>query len=262
MHHDATALKNTHTDSFEQRSEALAIVSHDLKSPLSAILGAAEHLLHHAQLDQKGNRECIGILELIMTAGRGMEALIGDILIMERIEAGREAIHPEWLDDLGGYLRGILETFRYEAAVKDIHLSLELAEPLPRVCWDSRKLHYHAINNVLSNALKFTPAGGTIKLSASPLDNNVMIRIQDSGPGIPESERERIFDRFQRLEVRTARAYKSTGLGLYNAALFVRQHGGSITVSEGPGNKGATFTLRLPTNPPALHSELTASSMG
>ena len=119
---------------------------------------------------------------------------------------------------------------------------------MPPVKWDMRRIRYHAINNIISNALKFTPHGGRINLSAKADGTMVTIAIEDNGPGVPQVERERIFRRFEQADLDTSRVFKGAGLGLANAALFVRMHGGRITVEDAVPH-GARFIIELPITP-------------
>jgi two-component system sensor histidine kinase VicK len=162
------------------------------------------------------------------------------------MEAGKEHVEPGWVKNLSAELQSVLKTFEFEAGAKGIKMTLDAKNPLPEVRWDMRRIHYHVLNNIISNALKFTPSGGLITVSASASDEGaVKIRISDTGPGIPEKERKMIFNRFERGDSDTRRLHSGSGLGLYNAHLFVTQHGGKIEV-ESSSERGTTFLITLP----------------
>lgn len=232
----------------ERQNTLLAMITHDLKSPMVAILGATEFLMEDLDLDGL-EPDCRKNLKLIESAGQDMLALIGNILTMARIEAGREPIDPVRIDNLNEVFDHIWETFKYESQLHDIELVSEIEPDLPDVYWDLNKIRYHVINNIISNALKYTPEGGRVILSAGVEGSNVVIRIRDNGPGISQIDRKRIFNRFERLDVLNPRAHNSSGLGLYNANLFVRKHNGTITIEDGIEGTGACFTIRMPPHP-------------
>jgi signal transduction histidine kinase len=185
------------------------------------------------------------MLGRIVNAGQGMQDLIEDILAMAKMEAGKEKVEPDWVEDLSSELLDVVKTFEYEAGARGIGMSLDITHPLPQVEWDIRRIRYHVLNNIISNSLKFTPSGGKIVLSARATEMGVEIRISDTGSGIPENERKRIFNKFEKAENPLYSLHSGSGLGLYNAHLFVTQHGGKIDV-ENSSDKGTTFLIVLP----------------
>lgn len=235
----------------ERQNRSLSIVTHDLKSPMVAIIGCSRFLLRDMR-NKPHDPNWPQMLERMEKAGEGMLKLIETILAMGKMEAGKEHVEPEWIDDPGGELRETAATFEYEAGAKNIHLSVDAATPLPPVYWDMMRLRHHVFNNIISNALKFTPAGGSVTLSAERRENLVEIRVADTGPGIAPEEREKIFSRFEQGGMTSKRVFNGAGLGLYNARLFVGQHGGTIAV-EGSSEKGTVILVSLPlvkTGPP------------
>ncbi|TAN47206.1 MAG: HAMP domain-containing histidine kinase [Methylococcaceae bacterium] len=243
----------------ESQHHLMTAVTHDLKSPLNAILGLSgmlrDQLTGKCTLTEDESRDILESIDMINSAGLGMLRLIADILTMARIEAGKEPIDPVETSDLGGMLQHIAKTFRLEAGSHKIDFSLRVTEPLPTVYWDTHKIQFHVINNVVANALKFTPNGGRVELRAGIDDDGVIIAIADSGPGIAVEERDRIFERYARLDVKSERVYQGSGLGLYNAQLIVRQHGGRITIGEGLDGCGTTFYIGLPIRAEARSSQ-------
>jgi len=228
----------------ERHNEILSIVSHDLKSPMVAIMGFAEYVLNDME-NKPHDPVWVDMLKRVVNAGHGMQKLVEDILSMAKMEAGKASVEPEWVANLADQIRNCASTFDFEANAKRITLTVEIEGGLPSVRWDMRRIHYHVINNIVSNALKFTPAGGRVSISARFADDAVQIRISDTGPGIPPDERERIFNRFERANTASHRVQGGSGLGLYNANLFVKRHGGKISV-ESSGDTGTTFLIELP----------------
>lgn len=108
-----------------------------------------------------------------------------------------------------------------------------------------KRLRYHVLNNLVSNSLKFTPSGGNVTISVEAFNDTVLLKVEDTGPGIPEEMRDKIFRRFGHTELCSERTKKGDGLGLYNAHLFVAQHNGRISLDKSVCH-GATFLIELP----------------
>lgn len=236
---------------YECQSRLVAMVAHDLKSPLNVLVGIGEALQRSvrakgAVLDQA---EILEELDTMLVMGADMTRLIDKLLASARIESGTLALEFSVVDDLAGLLRAVVEVFQAEATRRDISLHVDLAAPLPRVHWDICAIQYHVLNNILSNALQYTGSRGTVELRCRVEGGRVMIEIADNGPGIPNEAREKVFDRFERLGLKDSRVYQGSGLGLYNAHLVARQHGGAISIEDGIGGRGAAFTVSLPIRP-------------
>jgi signal transduction histidine kinase len=163
-------------------------------------------------------------------------------------------VDPEWVTDLAHELGETVKTFELEAKAKGIGMSVSDVDALPAVRWDMRRIRYHVLNNIISNALKFTPSGGRVSLSAEASDNAVKIRISDTGPGIPPKEQQKIFRRFEQADMDSHRVFKGAGLGLHNARLFVTQHGGRICVESSTG-RGTTILIDLPLDAAMAHPQ-------
>ncbi len=228
----------------ERQNASLSIVTHDLKSPMVAIIGCSHFLLRDMK-NKPHDPNWLLMVERMVNAGEGMLVLIETILAMGKMEAGKEHVEPAWTADLADELLETARIFQYEAAAKNIRLTVDTSTPLPHVFWDMMRLRHHVFNNLISNALKFTPAGGTVTLSARQRENKVEIRVADTGPGIAPEEREKIFCRFEQGSVASNRVFNGSGLGLYNARLFVNQHGGTIAV-ENSTEQGAVILITLP----------------
>jgi len=233
----------------------LAKVTHDLKSPMNAMLGSLDYIEMLIKEGRAEPQEILDIISIARVAGDDMAQLINSILTIARVEAGKGHIEPAPVDNLSEVLQGFVTTFKFEAVLCRKQLFFEIEPELPEVVWDIKKIHYHVINNLISNALKFTPANGMVKVSAHSVDASIVIKIADNGPGIPPDARHKIFDRFERAEVASARAHQGFGLGLYTAHLFTKAHQGSIHIEDGLDGKGVTFVLRLPSHPPPIADE-------
>ena len=167
---------------------------------------------------------------------------------MAKVEAGKIEVEYEQINNLYEKLSSLLETFKYEMKVKNINFEIKIPKKLPKVYWDFDKLHYHAINNMISNAIKFTNDGGNITFKVESQDNkNIVITLADDGIGISKDKRKTIFKKYDTHN--NTKVFKGTGLGLYNAYYFVKQHHGDIKVSKGISGKGTAFITTIPINP-------------
>ncbi|MEK6766779.1 MAG: HAMP domain-containing sensor histidine kinase [Planctomycetota bacterium] len=228
----------------EKHNRILSTISHDLKSPMIALLGFSRILLREIEATN-ANRRWLDMLKIIIDSGEDMFGLIEDILTMAKMEAGKEIIEFEFIEDLAKELHEIEKTFGCEAKAKGIDLSVVVKSKLPVVRWDMKRLRYHVLNNLVSNSLKFTPSGGNVTISVEAFNDTVLLKVEDTGPGIPEEMRDKIFRRFGHTEMCSERTKKGDGLGLYNAHLFVAQHNGRIILDKSVCH-GATFLIELP----------------
>jgi len=223
------------------REELLAIVSHDLKNPLNVILMSTSLMAPApGASDRRQSREQI---EAIKRSARHMNRLIQDLLVTASIEAGkltierrRFAIYP--------LVHEAIEAMRPLAARKLLTLSDELPDDIPEILADAGRLQ-QVFANLLGNAIKFTPKGGTITVRAEVVDADVRFSVADTGSGMSEDDLRRLFERFWQAR-RTAR--QGTGLGLSIVKGIVDAHGGRIWVESGVGI-GSTFFFTLPLAP-------------
>jgi signal transduction histidine kinase len=169
-------------------------------------------------------------------------ALVNDLLFAARLQAGKLQLDRERLDVAGIVRQSVLEA-RPRAEAKAITLSLE-EETVPPAAADRGRM-FQLLDNLISNAIKFTPEDGRVDVRVGPHDGGIRIEVADSGIGIPESERARLFDRFFRASTAVQRQIPGTGLGLYIARAIVEAHGGAIDVRSDEGS-GTTFCVDLP----------------
>jgi signal transduction histidine kinase len=232
-------------DALRTRDEVLAIVSHDLRNPLHAISTSAELLLEMRD-DEKKRRH---YLQVISRAGNSMKRLIEDLLDVARIEAGKTLAIDRKPESARSVICEACDSFAVLAREKYIHLECDVPEYLPHVSVDHGRIQ-QVLSNLISNALKFTPEAGHVRVFAEYDDDTLRVTVQDTGPGIRAEERENIFLPFWQA-MRAGR--KSAGLGLTIARAIIEQHGGRIWVESQPG-AGAKFVFTLPVAEPEERS--------
>lgn len=216
------------------RDEILGVVSHDLRSPLTTITLSAQLIPGSAAEEQDEQ------VETIVLATRRMERLIHDLLDVTKAENGRLSIRHDTVDP-AAVLREVIASHQPIAASKEIELEASIAEDLPRISGDGDRLA-QALTNLIGNALKFTPGGGVVRLTASHHDGTLLFEVSDSGPGIAPSDLPHLFEPFWQAK---KTAHLGAGLGLKITRAIVEAHDGSIEVtnlSEG----GACFRIALP----------------
>jgi signal transduction histidine kinase len=222
------------------KSEFLANMSHELRTPLNAIIGFSEVLTERmfGELNEKQDE----YLKDIYASGQHLLSLINDILDLSKIEAGRMEL--ELADfDLPSAIDNALTLVRERATRRGITLGRTIDERLGMVRGDERKVK-QVLLNLLSNALKFTPEGGRIDISARLQDVAAEIAVADTGVGIAPEDQEAVFEEFR--QVGTAdKKVEGTGLGLALSRKFIELHGGTIWVKSQVG-AGSTFTFTLP----------------
>ena len=225
------------------KSDFLANMSHELRTPLNAIIGFSEVLLE--RMFGEINTKQKEYLQDILGSGRHLLSLINDILDISKVEAGRMELQPGEFD-LRFVLQNAVSLVRERATRQGITLSLDLAPRIGMIEADERRVK-QILFNLLSNALKFTPAGGRVTLAAASVDDAIQISIRDTGIGIPLEDQDRIFEEFQ--QAGPGKAIEGTGLGLALAKRFVEMHHGRIWVDSTVG-VGSSFTFTLPLRQP------------
>jgi signal transduction histidine kinase len=226
------------------RSEFLAMVSHDLHTPLTAIKGAMEVLLHEG-VGMELSRELLGIAQ--KNTDR-LFRMVSDILDLARIEAGRFEIRREPFDVVLG-ARSAMDRLVRLAQDRGITLSLQAADGLPLVSADGVRMD-QVFTNLLANSLKFTAHGGQITVIVHERLADILTQIRDSGMGIPPEHLDCIFERFYRVPLPAGERVEGSGLGLSICKAIVEEHGGQIWVESTMGT-GSTFSFTVPKGPPA-----------
>ncbi len=233
--HDITELRRLE----RVRRDFVANVSHEFKTPLTAIQGFAETLLSGA-LDDKANRK--RFMEIIREHAQRLARLTDDLLKLSRIEAGRLELESRPVS-VAALVNGCVETARLKAESKGLRLTVGLPEDLPAVRGDAVQLG-EVLQNLIDNALQYTPPGGRIDVTAYSNGHEVIFTVADTGIGIPEADLERIFERFYRVDAARSREAGGTGLGLSIARHIVDAHGGRIWVESAVG-QGSRFRFSI-----------------
>ncbi|HEX2171640.1 MAG TPA: response regulator, partial [Dehalococcoidia bacterium] len=223
------------------KTEFVSLVSHELRTPLTSIKGYVELLLDYEVGDL--NEDQIEFLQIVRSNSDRLVALINDLLDISRIEQGRVELHRAPLD-LSAVLDQAVTTLRMAIAEKDQQLTIELPADLPPVDADPDRLT-QVLTNLISNAHKYTPAGGRIGVSAEVGGDRVAVRVADTGIGLTPTERDQLFTKFYRAHNPAAQGIGGTGLGLAITKSIVELHGGRIWVDSEPGH-GSTFHFTVP----------------
>ena len=222
------------------KDEFLAVVSHELRSPLNAI-GMAAQLL---KMRRMPDDECKAMLRIIAQNVAMQRQLIEDLLDVSRIVSGKLRLH-EQVFDVRSTLEAALAAIRAPAEAKGIEVVRELTEQDALVRGDQSRLQ-QVIGNLLSNAVKFTPAGGRITLGVSVNATEVKLTVSDTGCGIDPTLLPHVFDRFRQADSSMTRKHGGLGLGLSIVRQLVQLHGGNITATSPGEGAGSTFTVCLP----------------
>ena len=228
-------------DSFDRISRFSADIAHDLRTPVNNIRGEAEVALSRA----RSVDEYREVLESSLEEAVRLSALISDLLFLARAESPLAHLRREPVD-----LHQLLEGVKayYEASAVDAGITLVTrpgAEPV--VASVDRTLMQRALGNLISNAMAYTPPGGTVTLSATEAREGVCVEVSDTGVGIPAQALPRVFDRFFRVDPSRSQASGGTGLGLAIVQGILVLHGGTVHIASQP-NKGTCVSLRLPSS--------------
>ena len=234
-----------------QRAEALAEidraktaffsnVSHEFRTPLALMLGPLEEVLPEAR-ERLGPERHEQLVTVRRNALRLLK-LVNTLLDFSRIEAGRvQAVYEP--TDLAVFTSEIASVFRSAMEKAGLRFSVE-CYPIAEPVYVDRDMWEKVVSNLLSNAFKFT-FEGAVTVTLEPVDGAVELQVRDTGVGIPEDQRERVFERFHRIEGTQARTYEGTGIGLALVQELVKLHGGSVRVDSVLG-RGSTFTVTIP----------------
>jgi signal transduction histidine kinase len=222
----------------ELRADFVSLVSHELRSPMAAVIGAVRTLQDRWRMLTAEQRE--SFLALIGDETSRLAELVGDVLDTSRIEAGTFSYRFEEVD-LGRVVDEAVEAA--VLAQQDVAVVSAVRRGLPAIRGDRARLR-QVLGNLIENAVKYSPEGGEVRVSAAAGNGTVQISVRDSGPGIPRDQQARIFEKFGRADVEGA-SKPGTGLGLFIARSIAEAHGGSLEVTSGL-EPGAVFILSLP----------------
>ncbi|PZV11127.1 MAG: hybrid sensor histidine kinase/response regulator [Leptolyngbya sp.] len=237
------------------KDEFLAVLSHELRSPLNPILGWTQ-LLRSGKLNAATTAEA---LEVIERNAKLQTELIADLLDISRILQGKLSLTMNPLN-LAATIRAAIETVRLTAEAKSIEIETNLSAEVGYVLGDSTRLQ-QVIWNLLSNAVKFTPENGRVTVQLARVGNQAQITVIDTGKGIPADFLPHVFDYFRQADGSTTRQFGGLGLGLGIVQQIVGLHNGTVEAESHGEGLGATFTVRLPLMPiqPAVSPDLSAA---
>ena len=225
-----------------QRAEVLAMLSHDIRSPLGIIVGYADMLAEELDSQQMSDMpEAKEFLRRIQHTGLSVRSMVTNYLDVSRLEGGQFVFYrkPLELDEL---LKRMADQYEAEIVRRQLTLDLSFADALPLAQADSLALE-RVFSNLLENALKFTPDAGRIMISAQPQDTQIVVGIANTGPEIPSDILPFLFDKYR--QASTAQTHSGVGLGLFIVKTFIEAQGGSVRAENIPST-GVRFSVSLP----------------
>jgi PAS domain S-box-containing protein len=222
----------------EMKSEFVSTVSHDLRTPLTFMRGYASMLPMVGELNEKQQE----YMEKILTGVEQMGTLVEDLLNLGRIEAGVGL--EEKPCHIGALVVEAVESMRTRAAAKGLVVNMKSSDPAPVILGDVTLLR-QAVANLVDNAIKYTPTGGTVSVGLSATEDEVLISVTDTGIGIAPEDQVRLFEKFYRVRRQETKEVQGTGLGLAIVKSIIERHGGRVRV-DSVLNQGSTFTIELP----------------
>lgn len=235
--HDITEQRR----SDEQRREFVANVSHELRTPITSIRSYAETI--EQSLEDMPKETVLSFLGVIINETDRIGMIVKDLLQLSQFDSGRSDMRFEPFN-LTDSLRRIHQALILEAAKHKMEMTLDTSEDLPMIEGDKSRIE-QVILNIVSNAVRYTPEGGRIVISAKKAEDKVDIKVEDNGIGVPEEDLPHIFERFYRVDKARSRSMGGTGLGLAISREIVVRHGGTITIQSQLG-RGTAVTVTLP----------------
>ena len=233
----------------ELKDQFLATLSHELRTPLNAILGWIQVLEHDLSSPDRVRHA----MDIVKRNAKLQAQLIEDILDVSRIINGKLSIETQSVN-MTALVDSAVSGLLPAAALKQIEMSCEIADRLPAIDGDPRRLQ-QVLNNVIANAIKFTPEGGSVRVRCAAGDGMLQIEVQDSGVGIDPELLPHVFDRFRQGDSRSTRRHGGLGLGLAIARHLVERHEGTIEAHSDGVDRGTTFAIRLPIPVNTVHTE-------
>ena len=222
------------------RRDFVANVSHELRTPIATIAAAVETLRDAPPTDP---RAMASFIEMIDRNSQRMMGLINDLLDLSRIESSEFHLNVEPIE-IRAAVERVLAPLEAPAESKRILLKQEIAPDLPPIAADRRALD-QVLTNLIDNAVKYSPEGASVTVRAAATSTGIRISVEDTGPGIDERHRTRLFERFYRVDTGRSRELGGTGLGLSIVKHLAEAMGGAVEVESALG-KGSTFTITLP----------------
>jgi two-component system phosphate regulon sensor histidine kinase PhoR len=221
------------------RRDFVANISHELKTPLTAIRGLVETLIDDDAMDRDTHDRFI---EKIRDQSTRLTSLVSDLLTLSRLESGPGGLRFEPMD-LRETVAESCRTQVHAAETKHVALSSGLPENPVTIEGDAEAMR-ELVDNLVSNAIKYTPSGGRVNVRLFAENGHAVLEVADTGIGIPPEEQTRVFERFYRVDKARSRALGGTGLGLSIVKHVALAHGGSVSLRSAPG-RGSTFRVQL-----------------
>lgn len=221
------------------KSDFISTAAHQLRTPLTGIRWAIEALEREPLSESQK-----ALLKNAVDKSHDLVAIVGTLLDISSIESGKYAykFHKQ---DMAQLATEVVKDFAVLADRTNVNLSVDIPESLPPVSIDRDRMKW-VLNNLIENAIHYTPSGGNVTVSATSVANRLILRVRDTGIGIPASDRNNIFERFYRAGNAVTKQNKGSGLGLYIARTIVNDHGGELSFEANVGGTGTTFILALP----------------
>lgn len=226
-------------EAFKRQKQFTADASHDLRTPITVIRAQAEEALKRPRSEEEYRQT----LDKIVKQIEHMSRLVEQLLQLARADTGKEKLQLEILD-MGQLVQIVTEEMREMALQKGLNLVSIIEDKELHLKGDQTKLTQLLVN-LIANAIQYTPSGGRITIKIKQMENEIMLRVADTGCGIPKEDQEHIFERFYKVDKSRTRQNGGTGLGLAICHWIVKAHGGRIELTSQP-NKGSTFTVFLP----------------
>ena len=239
---EANLAKIAAEESSRIKSEFLANMSHELRTPLNSIIGFSDMLLTEAFGSL--NKKQFNYVNNISASGKHLLELINSVLDLSKVEAGKMELNYEEVEIIPVF-KEVKDVLDPMAAKKNIALKCNMSEQFPISIYADRIKFKQILYNLINNAIKFTDTGGCVSFDVSIKDNMLYVSVTDTGIGISESDRKKLFSPFGQLDSSTAKVHQGTGLGLYIVKIFVELHGGEVWITSTPG-EGSTFSFCIP----------------
>ena len=235
-------MESEHFKQSKQRDDYVAMMVHELRSPLSVIKGSADLVLREEKNLEEEQKYTL--LSQIKDSSDDLLEVVNDILDVSKIESGRFQV-KKIKGNLNKLLQEEADYYMALAREKEIAVETKLADDIPEFEFDGDRIK-HVMNNFLSNALKFTDSGGNVVIESRVVDKyHVEVCVADSGEGVPDEMKGKLFNKFVQMENRKTTKEKGTGLGLVIAKGIIEAHGGSVWVEDNQP-KGARFLFTIP----------------
>lgn len=236
------------------KDEFLATLSHELRTPLNAVIGWAR-MLNSGRLDRESSKHALEVIERNAWA---QKQIIEDILDVSRVITGKLQLNRSPVD-LVAVVDAALDAVRPAMEAKEIRIETIIGASLRMISGDADRLQ-QVVWNILSNAAKFTPAGGCVEISVNQTESHMVVQVTDTGPGIDPDFLPHVFERFRQGDGSTTRTHGGLGLGLAIVRHLIELHGGTIAVENRQDGAGAIFTIRLPLPSGELRNETLANA--